>query len=129
MTESENLTDTWNDESVAAAWSPETSKEDLPYSIYAASKTEGERALWDYVRENHLAFPVNTVLPAANVSFLWPASDLDLGCRLTINSTGPFLTPTFPAVQWDGQDDSLRATLRSLATRQHVCEILDPGQK
>ena len=60
--------DTWNDASVAAARDPNTPKEVLPYTIYAASKTEGERALWKYVKENHVNFAVNTVLPAANVS-------------------------------------------------------------
>ncbi|KIW45997.1 uncharacterized protein PV06_01692 [Exophiala oligosperma] len=57
---------TWNDASVAAAWDENTSKEDLPYNVYAASKTEGERALWKFVNENNPPFAVNTVLPAAN---------------------------------------------------------------
>ncbi|KAK4494470.1 hypothetical protein PRZ48_014768 [Zasmidium cellare] len=59
-------TDTWNDASVAAARNPNTPKQVLPYTIYAASKTEGERALWKYVKENPVNFAVNTVLPAAN---------------------------------------------------------------
>lgn len=51
---------------MAAAWDKSTSKEDLPYNVYAASKTEGERALWKFVKENNPPFAVNTVLPAAN---------------------------------------------------------------
>ncbi|RVX66878.1 hypothetical protein B0A52_09002 [Exophiala mesophila] len=58
--------DTWNEAAIAAAWDPNTSNEDLPYNIYAASKTEGEKALWKFVKEFKPRFAVNTVLPAAN---------------------------------------------------------------
>lgn len=67
-TDGPNFLDTWNDEAVAAAWNKETRKEDLPYIVYAASKAEGERALWRFVKETKPSFAVNTVLPSANVS-------------------------------------------------------------
>lgn len=53
---------------MAAAWSKDTSAAELPYAIYSASKTEGERALWKFVKEVKPPFAINTVLPAANVS-------------------------------------------------------------
>lgn len=58
---------TWNDEAVKAAWSPDTPEDQLRYTIYAASKTEGERNLWKWAKENNPPFVVNAVLPDANV--------------------------------------------------------------
>lgn len=59
---------TWNDEAVKAAWSQDTPEDKLPYIIYAASKTEGERSLWKWAKENNPPpFVVNAVLPDANV--------------------------------------------------------------
>jgi hypothetical protein len=59
---------TWNDEAIEAAWSQDTPEDKLPYIIYAASKTEGERSLWKWAKENNPQFVVNAVLPDANVS-------------------------------------------------------------
>ncbi|KAF4968554.1 hypothetical protein FSARC_4069 [Fusarium sarcochroum] len=63
--------DSWNDFAVKAAWA------DPPYTserggvVYAASKTEAERAVWKYHQENRDKRPdliVNTVLPNFNFS-------------------------------------------------------------
>ena len=62
------LTDSWNEKAVSASRSTETSIDDLPSKVYAASKTEGERALWNFVRDHKPHFAVNTILPAATVS-------------------------------------------------------------
>lgn len=47
--------DTWNDESVRLA------KQDKPdaFTVYAASKTEGEKHVWNWVEENKPSFVVN----------------------------------------------------------------------
>jgi len=55
--------DTWNDDAV------EMAKNDPNvdgYTVYAASKTEGERAIWSAVKQTNPPFQVATVLPNAN---------------------------------------------------------------
>lgn len=60
--------DTWNDAAVKAAWDENTPAEAKPYIIYGASKTEGERAAWNWVKENKPGFAFNAVLPNLVVS-------------------------------------------------------------
>ncbi len=55
--------DTWNDNAVKAAYCKETPQHELPYIVYAASKTEGERAFWEWVKASSPGFAVNTILP------------------------------------------------------------------
>ncbi|KAK2805861.1 hypothetical protein FQN51_008635 [Onygenales sp. PD_10] len=59
---------TWNEKVVRAAWAPP------PYEglqrrldVYAASKTQGEKAAWKWVIEQQPGFVLNTVLPNVNV--------------------------------------------------------------
>ncbi|CAH0040459.1 unnamed protein product [Clonostachys rhizophaga] len=52
---------TWNDAAVAAAWSEHTPPG--PVTVYAASKTEGERAAWKWVEESRPGIVFNAVLP------------------------------------------------------------------
>ncbi|EXJ77340.1 hypothetical protein A1O3_09566 [Capronia epimyces CBS 606.96] len=54
---------TWNDAAVKAAYSGAAPAEQLPFLSYAASKTEGEHAFWDWVKTNNPSFAVNSVLP------------------------------------------------------------------
>ncbi|KAK5131796.1 hypothetical protein LTR08_000551 [Meristemomyces frigidus] len=53
---------TWNDASVKAAYEPNAAG----YSVYAASKTEAERAIWRATKETKPHFQVSAVLPSAN---------------------------------------------------------------
>lgn len=53
--------DTWNEASVQEARSSPS-----PYTVYAASKTEAERALWKAVKDTKPSFRVSSVLPNAN---------------------------------------------------------------
>lgn len=62
---------TWNDEAVKAAWAPP------PYEglqrrldVYSASKTQGEKAAWKFLREEKPSFVLNTVLPNANMGLV-----------------------------------------------------------
>ena len=64
--------DTWNDEAVKAAYDKDTPKDLLPFAVYAASKTQGERAFWDFAKTNNPSFAVNTVLPNMAVSLPVP---------------------------------------------------------
>jgi nucleoside-diphosphate-sugar epimerase len=59
---------TWNDAAVEAAWSKDTPAEQKPYNVYAASKTESERAAWKWFKERKPGFAFNTILPNMNVS-------------------------------------------------------------
>jgi len=56
------------------------------YDVYAASKTEAERALWKAVKETNPPFQVATVLPNANFGHR---------VRATGNSTGDWLSETY----------------------------------
>ncbi|POS72901.1 hypothetical protein DHEL01_v208709 [Diaporthe helianthi] len=61
--------DTWNDAAVKAAWAEPPYTEDRGTTVYAASKTESERAVWKYHKENRGSRPdlvVNTVLTPVN---------------------------------------------------------------
>lgn len=65
----------YNDEAVKRAWesaknppvpgSPEAYK--LAFDVYAASKTEAEKACWKFVEEEKPGFVFNTVLPNMNL--------------------------------------------------------------
>lgn len=64
--------DTWDDEAVAVARDPRRKGESIgpnvyPFIVYAASKTEGERAMWDFVKRERPAFVANAVLPNWNL--------------------------------------------------------------
>lgn len=58
--------ETWNDESVRAAWDPDTPSELKPFLVYTASKTEAERKAWEWVRLNEPSYGFNSVLPFMN---------------------------------------------------------------
>ncbi|KAH8765937.1 hypothetical protein F5883DRAFT_460725 [Diaporthe sp. PMI_573] len=58
-------TDTWNDEAVEAAKTKGTTigPNWYAYIVYAASKTQGEKALWNFVKKEKPSFVANAVLP------------------------------------------------------------------
>ncbi|PYI09456.1 NAD dependent epimerase/dehydratase [Aspergillus sclerotiicarbonarius CBS 121057] len=58
---------TWNDVAVAKAWDEKTPANEKGLTVYAASKTEGERQSWKWIEENHPQFVFNTVLPSFSV--------------------------------------------------------------
>ncbi|GAB1208214.1 hypothetical protein APSETT445_006955 [Aspergillus pseudonomiae] len=55
--------DTWNIATVNAAFDESTPADVKPFTVYVASKTEGERAAWKWVEKNKPAFVFNAVLP------------------------------------------------------------------
>ncbi|KMU82206.1 aldehyde reductase II, partial [Coccidioides immitis H538.4] len=59
-------TEKWNDEAVKAAWDENSPAELMPMIVYGASKAEGERAAWNWVKENKPNFSFNSVLPNVN---------------------------------------------------------------
>ncbi|KAI9698119.1 MAG: hypothetical protein M1836_004121 [Candelina mexicana] len=62
---------TWNDAAVEAAWSPSTPVDELAYHVYAASKTQGEREAWDWVKRRKPHFEFNVIVPNTNVSWMF----------------------------------------------------------
>jgi nucleoside-diphosphate-sugar epimerase len=57
----------WNQVAIDKAWAdPPYTEADRAWNVYGASKTQGEQAVWKYVRENNPHFECNTVLPNAN---------------------------------------------------------------
>ncbi|KAI9723450.1 MAG: hypothetical protein M1828_004180 [Chrysothrix sp. TS-e1954] len=60
---------TWNTESSEIAWTgpPYDGGFDRAFSVYAASKTEAERAAWKYVDTHKPSFGFNTILPDFNM--------------------------------------------------------------
>lgn len=63
-------TDTWNDEAVDHAWNKKgqaMGPNPYGYVVYAASKNEGERAFWKFIKEEKPSFVANTILPNFNL--------------------------------------------------------------
>lgn len=56
----------WNEADIKAAWAPPPYNDDRKWAVYGSSKTEAEKALWKFVKEQKPAFTVNAVLPNAN---------------------------------------------------------------
>ncbi|KAK0757255.1 hypothetical protein N5P37_009971 [Trichoderma harzianum] len=69
---------TWNDAVIELAWSGTAPENAKGYIVYSASKTEGERTAWNWVKENKPSFTLNTVLPNCNVSLLPPQYFVDV---------------------------------------------------
>ncbi|RMZ86382.1 hypothetical protein DV736_g6391, partial [Chaetothyriales sp. CBS 134916] len=109
---------TWNDASVAhvQALKPPYKEDPITsYQIYAASKTEAERAIWKFVADNHPTFTVNAVLPNMNTGrILGPAGIT--ASQVPSILDGSF-NPGFISPQWfvDVVDDS----------RVHLAALLD----
>jgi nucleoside-diphosphate-sugar epimerase len=58
----------WDDEAVKNAWNGKTDGfSSYPFMVYSAGKTEGERAVWDWVKDNKPHFVVNTGKPGFNM--------------------------------------------------------------
>ncbi|EED21148.1 NAD dependent epimerase/dehydratase, putative [Talaromyces stipitatus ATCC 10500] len=110
--------DSLNDEVVKLAWDekPDPHK---PFYIYGASKTEGERFAFKWVKEHNPHFTLNTVLP----NF----------------SMGPFLSPDFNGSSGKLVVDLLRGNYRAMlpqyyvnvqdVARLHAIALLDPELK
>lgn len=64
---------TWNEEAIKDAWAPPPYEgEQRKLDVYSASKTEGEKAAWKFMRDNKPGFVLNTVLPNCNMGVSTP---------------------------------------------------------
>lgn len=75
--------DSWNEKVLESI---RTNPSPSPYEVYAASKTEAEKALWQAVKQTNPPFQVATVLPNANFGHR---------VRATGNSTGDWLLDAY----------------------------------
>ncbi|CEJ93158.1 hypothetical protein VHEMI08768 [[Torrubiella] hemipterigena] len=57
---------TWNEEAIRQAWAPAPYESSRGFAVYAASKAQTEKALWDAYKETPGDLIFNTVLPAGN---------------------------------------------------------------
>ena len=64
------------------AWAPPPIKPERAWAVYGASKAEGEKAVWEFVKEHKPHFVVNAVLPDTNFGLILdknlPASTGDM---------------------------------------------------
>ncbi|EEU37848.1 uncharacterized protein NECHADRAFT_54734 [Fusarium vanettenii 77-13-4] len=91
----EVLEDTWNEFAVKAAWAEPPYTPERGGVVYAASKTEAEKAVWKYHKENRDKRPdlvVNTVLPNFN-----------FGKSLDPVNQGHPSSSGLPVALWQGQ--------------------------
>lgn len=57
---------TWHDSCIEEAWAPPPYGPERAWPVYAASKTQAEKALWQFAKEQKPGFVVNSILPNAN---------------------------------------------------------------
>lgn len=91
-------TDTWNDEAVEAAKVKGTTigPNIYPYVVYAASKTQGERALWKFVKEEKPSFVVNAILPDTNFGRVVGSAGATGGIAIQLFKEGTLPWPVAP---------------------------------
>lgn len=111
-------TNTWNEESVAAAWAPPPYEGASRVSeVYFASKTQGEQAAWEWMKSHSPSnFTLNAVLPNANFGPVISAAHQGYGT--TLGWIRALWT------NFDGLDEQQRAGLLAQPP-QHYVNIVD----
>ncbi|KAH7018697.1 hypothetical protein B0J12DRAFT_688386 [Macrophomina phaseolina] len=84
---------TWDDAAVEGAWKEGADGK----TVYAASKTQSEQALWKWVKENKPDMVVNTVLPAFN-----------FGKALSVKHQGHPSTSDSIQALWEGNIERIK---------------------
>ncbi|KAM3421239.1 hypothetical protein BST61_g1645 [Cercospora zeina] len=64
--------DDWNQETLDIAWASPPYTPERAFPVYGASKVEGEKALWQFVKEQKPHFVANAVLPNFNMGTILP---------------------------------------------------------
>ncbi|KAL2281298.1 hypothetical protein FJTKL_11720 [Diaporthe vaccinii] len=107
----------------AESWNDEAVEKDA-FVVYAANKTESERAVWKWARETEPEFVINTVLPNAN-----------FGTVLSPENQGFPSTARWIKAVLDGHYDSIRhippqyyVNVQDTA-RLHVIALANPAVK
>ncbi|KAL9095037.1 MAG: hypothetical protein Q9165_002639 [Trypethelium subeluteriae] len=58
--------DTWNQDAIKQAWKPPPYEQSRAFEVYAASKTQAEFELWEFVKKEKPNFELSAVLPNMN---------------------------------------------------------------
>lgn len=66
-------TEDWNIEAIEAAWKPPPYEPGRAFAVYAASKTEAEQRMWDFMNCEKPGFVLNTILPNSNFGQIFSA--------------------------------------------------------
>lgn len=110
-------THTWNEEAIAKAWAPPPYEKERAPAVYAASKTEAEKAVWKFVEEEKPGFVANAILPNCNFGKI-----LVKGMRA---STGGFVTAL-----WNGNTAPLKEfPARMFFLLRDILLLLDTDNK
>ncbi|ETN42403.1 uncharacterized protein HMPREF1541_01557 [Cyphellophora europaea CBS 101466] len=116
--------DTWNDEALKVAWETpvEERSEDPGYgfSVYAASKTAGERAAWEFMRSEKPGFVLNAVLPNYNIGRVFRDVYPGVTGIGTIDALNGKVNTTFPPQYMINTTDDARV---------HVAALIDKTVK
>jgi len=108
--------DTWNDDAIEASQKPGVDG----FTVYAASKTEGERAVWQVVEETKPSFQVAAVLPNANMGrILQPGAEMNSSTgswpvQLFTGHLDGFSVKSVPPQWFVDVDDTARLHLAAL---------------
>ncbi|KAF2102727.1 NAD(P)-binding protein [Rhizodiscina lignyota] len=108
--------ETWNIETVQAAWAPPPYDSSRSFVVYGASKTQAEQEIWRWYRGHRAERPdfvVNAILP-----------NMNMGQVLDVKSQGIPSTAGFIKLIWDGQLD----LLRSMLPPQYYIEVQDDAR-
>lgn len=114
-------TSDWNDSAVEKAWAPPPYEPERSLAVYAASKTQAERAMWAFMREKKPGFVLNAVLPDVNMGTI-------LSEKLSVSSGGS-VKATYEkgevggVVEWLGPQ--WMVDVQDTA-RLHVAALIDP---
>jgi len=110
----------WNEEQVKEAWAPPPYQDERGFAVYGASKTEGEQALWKFVKEKKPGFVANAILPNLNLGKILvkgqPASTCGWLVALYNGDIGPF--KNFPPQYFVDVQDTARL---------HVSALVNPN--
>ena len=101
MTES-----TWNDEDVEIAWKDPPYEADRSWPVYAASKTQAEKACWDFVRDQKPGFVFNSILPNTVMGEI-------------LHPKQPASTAGWVRGLWEG-DETATTSMKALPPQYHV---------
>ncbi len=66
-------TEDWNIEAIEAAWKPPPYEPERGSAVYAASKTEAEQRMWEFIKEEKPGFVLNSILPNFNFGQIFSA--------------------------------------------------------
>ena len=112
-------TEDWNIEAIEAAWKPPPYEPERAWAVYAASKTEAEQRMWEFIKEEKPGFVLNTILPNSTFGQIFsaqqPASSGGL-IRKAYCGDITFLKNLPPQWMVDVKDTA----------RLHVAALIDP---